>query len=282
MEMTKAYLTQRANEVRDAFISDQRDPAIHVVDIARKDALNGEQVRRLCEASNVAIKRYLTFELKDPQATFPVVDWRKVMDSLGLPQTPFGYVDPEDDTALKAASFDVIEDITKAAGLNDIMQKHASAESSAAERRDLVHQLDVLKRAKAQLQAKECELGCEADKALGSIWGVLRNDAIKTGSINEAYTIALDKVGMRYQMPDAIDELFNKLHRSISQTVTSKLAALDVTPVIGAINPEWDLVHNLTVYMASNKGRHKVAQMIQSADRKIDETLATLFGGSNE
>ena len=277
MEMTREYLTRKANEIRDAFIETQKDPIGFVVSIAKADGLNGEQVRRLCEAANVSIKRYLTFELKDPQATFPVVDWRMAMDHLGLPQASFGYVDIDDDSELKAAGMDVVDDIMKAASSNLNMQKQAASCASTLSRKDQLHKLSVLKQARAQLMTKECELGCEADKSITAVWNLLRDDAVKTGSINEAYTIALDRVGMRYEMPDAIDALFNKMHKSISHGVTSKLAALEVTPVIGAINPDWDLIHHLTTYVAANQARSKVSEMIKSAESKIDGILVDLF-----
>lgn len=278
MEMTREYLTRSAHEVRDAFLKTQEDPTASVVNIARSDDLNGEQVRRLCEAANVAIKRYLTFELKDPQATFPVVDWRNVMEQLGLPQTSFGYVDPDDDSAMKAAGIDVVGDVLKAAYEGNVIQKHASHRAATATREERLKRLGMLKEAREQLRKKECELGEAADKAVRSIWTQLRDDAIKTGSINEAYTIALDRVGLPYKLSPAVDDLFSRMHKSISSNVTSKLAALDVTPVIGAINPDWKLLGDLTTYIASNKARTKVAEMITSADAKIDETLSELFG----
>lgn len=278
MEMTREYLARRANEVRDAFIKTQEDPAVLVVNIAREDGLNGEQVRRLCEASNVAIKRYLTFELKDPQATFPVVDWRIVMEQLGLPQTSFGYIDPDDDTAMKAAGFDVVGDVLKVACENNAMQKHAARCAVAATRQEQMKRLGLLKQAREQLLHKECELGAAADQSVRAIWNQLRDDAIKTGSINEAYTIALDRVGLPHQMESAVDELFGRMHKSITHNVTAKLAALEVTPVIGAINSDWNLLGDLATYLASSKARVKVAEMIRSADAKIDETLQALFG----
>lgn len=80
MNIDTSLLNKWSDRVKDEYINSQIDPTDEVRDIVEENDLNYKQAQRLCEASNLAIKRELRNSSGPDDVQFPLVSIKDVFD----------------------------------------------------------------------------------------------------------------------------------------------------------------------------------------------------------
>lgn len=81
MVFDRVFVDTAAQKALDRFIAGASLNNI-VRDIAAEYDLNNEQIKRICEAANVKVKRYLSDKTDNQFFTFELADWGKIIDGL--------------------------------------------------------------------------------------------------------------------------------------------------------------------------------------------------------
>jgi len=80
MNIDTSLLNKWAGRVKDEYINDKTDPTDEVREIVEENDLNYKQAQRLCEASNLAIKRELRSSSGPDDVQFPLASISDVFD----------------------------------------------------------------------------------------------------------------------------------------------------------------------------------------------------------
>lgn len=186
MRFSVGYLDQTADRVKAAFLKQGAAPNDTIALIAREDNLNIEQIQRVCEASNLAIKRAAA----DPGAVFPLAIYEDVVASI---QPSIKMASTQDTPELsKVAAFVPPSDQSKGIPLSEaVMQKRASRNDQ--KRYSTLTRLHQGMDNAIEATAKEIgQMKVAARRTAHDLFEMLRKEAGLNGSINNSYSVFMD------------------------------------------------------------------------------------------
>lgn len=272
MDLEQYTLDSLARKALSIYLESGEHPNNIVIEIASNNNLNPEQTRRLCEATNVTIKKHKTYEENDPQAEFPLADWKVVCSNVSSED----HEDILDDiladeekmaSLLGEDAWDIVEQ-TNPSGCS-LEKKAGSAGPSVA---DLSSAIEMLKHAKQDASGFRVSAETSKAAAVRNLLSTLREDAIKEQSINRAYTIALEKIGsISKERHDAVEYFFDSAHGFLSSDLNIKMAELGLVPVHGTINPSWSFLKDLSHYIGEKASARKLAHVEKEIQHQIDD-----------
>jgi hypothetical protein len=261
-----------SEQIAQSYLVNETDPTETTKQKVLEEGLNVEQAKRLCEGSNTAIRNKLTYELKDPQGTFPVIDWKDVVGETEELQQRIGDTIMDKGAALMPPSdWEYFEELM---GDNEPIEKAAS---HGGDYQDALAIISMLKRARNEASLHRMNAIAELEKSAGWLQNELKRDVIKTGSINEAYTIANDyiiKTGSGWG--NQIEAFFNRSHAYFNQNIPVKLASLETVDLGGDINPNSKFVKEMRNYLDNSDCVRKYAKVENHISKKIDEMVSYL------
>lgn len=174
------FLEKTATRVRQAFLDNGIPPTEEVIKIAAEHDLNIEQIKRVCEESNKAIK--LATKKNDPQFEFPLADFAVVIEDVQrkvalhvTDKTASVNDEPEEaEPEMKKEALDMFgRPIPK-----DRYSMNGATRSV----------YDGVKTALANIQKSMDKTDAEIDKVAAEILDRLNDEALKFNSINRSYS----------------------------------------------------------------------------------------------
>ena len=184
MVFNEDFLGKSADRVKQAFLDNGVPPTQEVQKIANEHDLTIEQVRRVCEESNKAIK--LATKAGDPQFEFPVADPEIVLEdinrkvALSKEATPaeekeeiFGYGGIEGESYMSKLATSVLDNNAK-----------AKVSMSGTTRAVYDHLKIAIRGIEEKMEVKSEQI----HKIAGEIIDLLYDEAVKTGSLNRSYS----------------------------------------------------------------------------------------------
>lgn len=176
------FLEKTATRVRQAFLDNGIPPTEEVIKIAAEHDLNIEQIKRVCEESNKAIK--LATKKTDPQFEFPLADFAVVIEDVQ-----------------RKVALHVNDKIASVSGDSEdtdpepVMQKEAMDIFGRPIPKDRYSMngatrsvYDGVKTALANIQKSMDKTDAEIDKVAAEILDRLNDEALKFNSINRSYS----------------------------------------------------------------------------------------------
>jgi len=197
MEITTSLLNGWASKVRDSYINDSVDPSESVKAIVEEKDLNYKQSQRLCEASNISIKKALRKSEGPDDVQFPLASIAVVA----------GDIDDGTGEVEKQASLQL-----EPSFLEKYAQQFFSGHASKKEARinltcdKLAMVVEELRRKTAEARKKVHIGEREFEKAANRILDYLTDEARANGSVDESYT-ALSQLMPKHAA--LIDQLYH-------------------------------------------------------------------------
>jgi len=274
MELDQYTLDTLAKKALGIFLEQGKHPNDIVVSLAQKNDLNDEQARRLCESTNVAIKRYKTHEEHDPQAEFPLADWKTVVQELvDGSSEELGEIMGEKTASLGSDDWELFEELM---GDNNIS---LGKEASGPERttKDIISVIEMLKQARDEAAKFKLQSEIAKSAAADTMLRYLREEAIKDQNINQAYSISLEKIGSRSEAQhDGVEAFFDIAHGYLSKELNIKIAELTLVPIHGTINPSWSFLRKLSYYMGENANSQKLGGVEITIQHQLDSLMKSI------
>ena len=178
MDITTNLLNDWANRVRDFYLKDSVDPSERVRTIVEENDLNYKQAQRLCEATNLSIKRALRKSTGPDDVQFPLASITEVIN------TNDGIGEVEKEASLRPESF--LDKYAKYFYEGRNFKKEASLALTCDKLAMVVESLDRrTKRAHRDVSLGEHEFKKIANRILDYI----KDEARATGSVDESYTV---------------------------------------------------------------------------------------------
>lgn len=235
MNMTPRSLSDLAEAVREAYTVNEMHPTDMVEELARAHDLNPEQVKRLCEASNMAIKNYMKKGKVDDIA-FPLASSHEVLARL----QPGEEEDPlETNVTASLAPESRIREFARfyLSGKGKPMVK------TAAYRGDPVKSCAaVLSELTKRANAKRLELSKikgDTAKVASRIIDYLSDEARTKRSLNQSYT------AVKECLPDneAVEPMYKTAHKMICEGLHYPYPEPELVKLAGRIpNPGSNIV----------------------------------------
>lgn len=267
MDITQRMLDTWAEEIAEAHLENKLNLDELIKIKSTEKELNIEQTRRLCEAVNTKVRQKLTYEHRNPQATFDVVDWKNIVGQNDLLQ---GLGDKS--ASLYPNDWEYFEDMM---GDNEpALEKVAQKEDT----NEVLALITMLKRASESASQHRVDAQMKTENAALWLDNSLRNDVIKTGSLNEAYTIAMDQIAPHNDWRPKVEDFFHSKHAYYSQTIPIALDGLDVEKIGGAINPTSKFVKQMRTYFKNYDAEEKYEKIANYLDKKSERLIAYLGG----
>ena len=269
MEFTERLLEKCAEEVKVAHLTDGVPPTETVSKIATRLGLNIEQVKRVCEESNKAIK--VATKAENPQLEFPVADSTIVFEGLNMKAAAF---------TKEASADDGLEALDSFGGkaLSNRMSKIATAvvekplESMSGSRQILYLGA---RKAASRLEHQVVKKDHQIEKVACELIDILYKEATQRKSINDSYTALMKHATTAHGRTRVHDfyvyatEAINKI--ASYPVILTDMGILDKTASV--INPDSDVIREMNKYITLRVERDKTAAMHSILKEKL-ETFA--------
>jgi hypothetical protein len=202
MEITTSLLNSWAKQVRDAYLNDSVEPSASVKAIAEEKDLNHKQTQRLCEASNITLKRALRKPEGPDDVQFPLASIADISGSID----------------------DGIDEVEKQASLQrepSFLEKYAEqffAGHASGEETKVNLTCDKLAMVVEALQRKTIEARKKAhlderefEKVANQILNYLADEARATGCVDQSYTALSELMPKHAELIDRLYKFANKV-----------------------------------------------------------------------
>jgi hypothetical protein len=259
MRFDRVFVDNSANKALDRFVAGASLNDI-VKEIAAEYDLNNEQLKRICEAANVRVKRYLSDKTDNQFFTFELADWGKIIDELQPVE--------EDNIMDKEASLLRNDWETFDEELFPNMEKTASARTL---------NVDAIANLYTQVESAEVKvrklyndtrdkLASTAESLISKIGMAFRNDE---GDL--AYSTALSVLSKK----SLVDELFKTAaDRFLFETyITPKYENVKIA---GVVNPKSCFALELNSYMKLRYDLVKAANAMDRLQKARTRVLKTI------
>ena len=270
MNINSSLLNEWAEAVREAYMVNDIHPNDMVEEIAEANDLNIEQIKRLCESSNLTIKRALK-KGKVDDVSFPLASFQTVLDNL----------QPEAEvTEMKEAS--LIPDTPLKQFYRHIltgkggMKKEAAApelnESILAEMVEHTRQQHMKARREVTLQKHVTE------KLASRIVDYIADDFRKNFNANSSYTVARE-----YADPELVDKMYKLAHKLIVEDHEYEYPEPELMKLGSRLpNPDSEIVKLFDMYgeaITKLAELNKVASAIKISECEVDQKLRKFLIG---
>lgn len=230
MDINTQILNDWADEVNKAFLDNQIDPSESVTAIVQKNDLNIEQTKRLCEASNLSIKRTLKTTKVD-DVSFPLASHEKV---LGMVQPNVDEPDYAKEGSLKPDS--AFKQFCRYAFLEYGLEKTASAFEMGVD-----HYIAVSEDAGRKSRTIRRELTGQRGtvrKLASRIMNYLQDEARATKNLNGSFTAVCQHIDTGFA-----EDFYKKAHKLITESHVYAYPAPEIHKIAGRVaNPTSEIV----------------------------------------
>jgi hypothetical protein len=223
-----------------------------VSELVTEHQLNLEQAKRVCEASNLAIKQAQS----DPQAVFPVADIKKVISVLQpTDKTKVASVQEEEEEewlreSLEKVGFTISDELAEA--LNERMtgpQREIIIEKFATTKKYAVYAFDRgLKIAIKKYEDEMTDLRLGIEKVSFAMLGTLRDELNAKRSINHSFS-ALVKTAASDEASDEIIKFYKFAFGYLTRDRYKLVEELALTKVAGRVCIANPLFRHMTHYI---------------------------------
>lgn len=273
MDLDQYTLDSLADQAKLRFLETGKHPTDLVTAIAIREDLNDEQARRLCEATNVAIKKHKTHKERDPQAEFPLADWKDVVQQLvdrSVDDEAIGDIMTDKTASLQADDWEIFEEIMG----DNVLEKKATAPDRE---REAMAVIQMLRYAQNEAAGFRTRSDVAKESSAVKMFKYLRGEAIQNQNINMPYTIALEKIGSRdHTSHDQVEAFFDLAREFLERDANIKLAALELVPIHGTINPSWSFLRHLSHYLGEDANAQKFASVEKTLDNQLNELITAM------
>lgn len=221
MDITTSILKDWASEAKEAFVEKSVEPSVSVKSIMEENDLNREQTKRLCEATNLEIKRALRKPKGPDDVQFPLASIDEVMT---------GSTDGEE---MKEASLDAGASYFEKCASEFYSARSSRKESNVVmdgEKLAMVVESLGLKESQARrattMKVKEFE------KIARNIIDYLTDEARATGSVDESYTVVSSCMKKRASLVD-------RFYKYADKVIEVDLYGMTIKKANVIENPDW-------------------------------------------
>lgn len=242
MNVTTGSIKAWAEAVKEGYLVNKMHPSDLVEEIARANDLNTEQVKRLCQASNLAIKQSLRPNGRHDEVMFPLASYEEVLEKL-QPGYELG-----EDMEVKESSLAPESRMSEFSrhyllqANRPPMTKQASAPLTSRAMGAIANAIE------GRYNTKRRELTLTkmaAEKQFGHILEYLEEEAKVARNINRSYTAAKAIIE-----DEVVDNIYKVAHRIICDSHTYPYPEPGMLKIASVPNPGSAIVTMITKYAA--------------------------------
>lgn len=271
MDITSKLLNDWANGARNSFLESSIDPSVSVKEIVEDNDLNYKQAQRLCEATNLSIKRALRKSEGPDDVQFPLASIGEVWGS--TQNDGMGEVSKEashrPDSFLEkyASHFFDRHEVKKETNQELTLEKLAMVVEGLIQR---------TRQARRKVSLGEHEF----EKVANEILGYIKDEARATGSVSEGYTVVSSLLPKHA-------ELIDRLYKFAQSTLEVDIVGIPDPEMIKNAswvpNPDSQIVQLFTkyagLYHEVQGARKDFAQCKTARDQTEDKLRLMILGG---
>jgi hypothetical protein len=246
MKFSQVFLDQAASEVADRFMKKGEAPTDVVLDIALRNSLNVEQIRRVCEAGNIAIKIAST----DPNIVFPLAKYEEVLDT--MQPSVEGPSTGEVAEVSKTASFDQ-EDLPPLLD-EDEMSKIAEYKTARNRNYAAANMYFGLENAIQATRREMAEIAESVEKQAAFIIESAVSEMVKLGNANQSYSILANLCHNEVEQA-LLGQLYKIACRQFERDYGREVPVVETVKIAGIPNPSSPLFEAVSGYL-DNMGKY--------------------------
>jgi hypothetical protein len=267
MDINTQILNDWADEVGKAFLDNQINPSESVTSIVQENDLNIEQTKRLCEASNLSIKRTLK-STKIDDVSFPLASHEEVLGMVqpNVDETPYakeGSLKP--DSAFRQfcryAFFE--HGFDKTASAFEMGVDHYIAVSEDAGRKSRVMRRDLTGQ-RGMVQ-----------KISSRIMNYLQDEARATKNLNGSFTAVCQHIDTGFA-----EDYYKKAHKLITESHVYAYPGPEIHKLAGRVsNPTSEIVVLFRKYAKEIEKMENMQAQCERMDgfrKKADQKISKL------
>jgi hypothetical protein len=265
MRFDRQVVESIAKEVLDAYL-DGINPNEKITQLTEMYSYTPSQIRRICESSNVAIKRYLSGKSEDQNFTFPLADAEGIIGGIS------GGDGEEMELIDKQASYegDDWEWFDDNLG-HVLMEKTADTWVNPGGVAAILIGLDqAINDVRQDLNGKSSDLS----KVAMGLDRLIKKSFHEDGNINKIYSIATSLVPEDERI--TIENLFKQAHNKLEVAIQFPIGDLEQVKLAGVVNKNSRFAELITEYVDLHKDVTKYAMALASLEDKKSK-VAEMF-----
>lgn len=273
MKFSQVFLDQAASEVAERFLKQGEAPTDAVTDIALRNSLNVEQIRRVCEASNIAIK----IGSADPNVVFPLAKYEDVIDTM--------------QPAVEGPSAAEVVGVSKTASLQqdelpsllDEEDMNKIAEYKTARNRNYAaaNMYYGLENAIRDTRREMAKIANDVEKQAAYVIDAVVGDMVKRGNANQIYSV-LSNLCHNEAETGLLTQLFKIAARQFERDYGLEIPSNpEVEKIAGVPNPTSPLFEAVSGYL-DNMGKYAIKRAsLAKYEEHHDKFRAQLYGSGD-